>query len=327
MNRNLSPKDLALVIGVSESSLKRWVDEGRLIATRTAGGHRRIALHEAIRFIRDTHQSLSRPELLGLSDLTSAPLAAVTSGAGEAALHRALENGQAELARGLILAQYLAARSFASVCDAGIAHAMHRIGELWRHSETGIMVEHRATEIVIDSVHQVRSTLPPPPEGAPVAIGGSAPGDPYILPTLMAATTLQECGFRDVNMGPNLPFESFLAAIKEYQPRLVWLSATHLDDRDGFVQGLVRVSQAVAQTGATLALGGRAIYSLPLPELPATHIVMSMSELAALGRAIKVQPAAGPVNAATVSLRTLEPSTGTSNGHGLATAGKARPKR
>ncbi len=346
MNRNLSPKDLALVIGVSESSLKRWVDEGRLIASRTAGGHRRIALHEAIRFIRDTHQTLSRPELLGLTDLTSGPLSAVTSGAGEAALHKALENGQAEQARGLILAQYLAARSFASVCDAGIAHSMHRIGELWRHSDNGIVVEHRATEIVIDSVHQVRATLPPAPVDAPVALGAAAPGDPYILPTLMAATTLLECGFRDVNMGPNLPFDAFISAVRQYQPRLVWLAATHVDDRDGFLDGLARLSRMTSEAGITLALGGRAIYGLPRPELPGTHVVMSMSELAALGRATKSQPmlagvggptfsgtAAGSISAPAggatglAGVRTREISGGSSNGNGVAVLGKARPKR
>jgi hypothetical protein len=324
MQSHLSPKDLALVIGVSESSLKRWVDEGRLLASRTAGGHRRIALHEAIRFIRDTHQTLSRPELLGLSDLTSAPLTAVNAGAGEASLHKALENGQAEVARGLILAQYLSARSFASVCDAGIAHAMHRIGELWRHSENGIMVEHRATEIVIDAVHQVRATLPPVADDAPVAVGGAAPGDPYTVPSLMAATTLLECGFRDVNLGANLPFESLLAAVRQYRPRLVWLSATHVEDRDGFLDGLIRVAQAVHMSGVTLALGGRAMYSMPLPELPGTHLVASMSELAALARSVKLQPAAPPPPPPRV---VDAPALAGSNGHAMAGLGKAKPKR
>jgi MerR family transcriptional regulator, light-induced transcriptional regulator len=49
---HLSPKALAAAIGVSESSLKRWADEGRLAAERTAGGHRRIAVAEAVRFVR-----------------------------------------------------------------------------------------------------------------------------------------------------------------------------------------------------------------------------------------------------------------------------------
>ena len=49
-DRFLSPRQLAVAIGVSESSLKRWADDGRLAVERTAGGHRRIPLPEAVRW-------------------------------------------------------------------------------------------------------------------------------------------------------------------------------------------------------------------------------------------------------------------------------------
>ena len=48
----ISPKQFGQVIGMSESSLKRWVDSGHLQVTRTVGGHRRISVKEALRFIR-----------------------------------------------------------------------------------------------------------------------------------------------------------------------------------------------------------------------------------------------------------------------------------
>ena len=66
MKRLLSPKELADAIGVSESSLKRWADAGRLQVARTEGGHRRIPIAEAVRFIRDTGAVVVRPDLLGL---------------------------------------------------------------------------------------------------------------------------------------------------------------------------------------------------------------------------------------------------------------------
>jgi excisionase family DNA binding protein len=67
--RLLSPRQLATAIGVSESSLKRWIDDGLLSAARTAGKHRRIPLAEAIRFIRSQRAPLVRPDALGLPDL------------------------------------------------------------------------------------------------------------------------------------------------------------------------------------------------------------------------------------------------------------------
>jgi excisionase family DNA binding protein len=44
----VTPKQVAQAINVSESSLKRWCDQGLLTAIRTAGGHRRLALAAAL---------------------------------------------------------------------------------------------------------------------------------------------------------------------------------------------------------------------------------------------------------------------------------------
>ena len=69
MKQSLSPRELGQAIGVSESSLKRWADEGRIKFARTTGGHRRIVLTEAVRFIRQAGMPVLRPHLLGLADL------------------------------------------------------------------------------------------------------------------------------------------------------------------------------------------------------------------------------------------------------------------
>ena len=53
----LSPRQFAAAIGVSESSVRRWADGGQIKMTRTAGGHRKIARSEAIRFIRRTNSA------------------------------------------------------------------------------------------------------------------------------------------------------------------------------------------------------------------------------------------------------------------------------
>lgn len=341
MVRNLSPKDLALVIGVSESSLKRWVDEGRLIATRTAGGHRRIALHEAIRFIRETNAVLSRPELLGIADLSGVPLTSISDGSGEHALLRALESGHAEQARGLMLAQYLTARSFATVCDGPIAFAMHRLGELWRHSETGIMVEHRATEIVLDTIHQIRSTLPPAPDNAPTAVGCAVAGDPYIMPALMASTVLVECGYREVNLGPNTPPDSLMQAVRQHNPKLVWIACSTTESPEAVRKQVDRIAAQVLPTGASLVLGGRGFLTATPSPIPSTHLVASMSEFASFARSLKAAPAS--VRTATADSPRVEtvapapsaiaePEPVMSTSHGLATSGgsangRARPKR
>lgn len=63
--RFVSPRDLARAAGVSESSVKRWCDQGLIPVIKTAGGHRRLSLDAAIEFLSQSHPE-ARLEFLGL---------------------------------------------------------------------------------------------------------------------------------------------------------------------------------------------------------------------------------------------------------------------
>src|SRR5688572_32988244 len=67
----VSPRDIANAIGASESSLRRWIDSGEIRISRTAGGHRRILLADAVAFIRKMGATVIRPQALGLGTLAS----------------------------------------------------------------------------------------------------------------------------------------------------------------------------------------------------------------------------------------------------------------
>ena len=213
--RLLSTRELADALGVSESSLKRWVDAGKIQASRTEGGHRRIELAEAMRFIRSTGAPLVRPEILDLPELAAAR---------NDRLLGYLTSGNSLGARGWLMARYLEGATIAELADGPIREAMHALGELWRHEDAGVFVEHRGTDVCLHAVSQLRSLIDAPPVNAPVALGGGPPGDPYLLPTQLAAMTLTEAGLRAINLGPDTPVHALTAAVAEHAPKLVWTS-------------------------------------------------------------------------------------------------------
>ena len=96
MKQVLSPREMATVLGVSESSIKRWVDDGAITSTKTAGGHRRIAVSEAISFIRRQGLTIAEGELIGLPrvsdsyDTTNAAIKESLLNGDQAALERLL---------------------------------------------------------------------------------------------------------------------------------------------------------------------------------------------------------------------------------------------
>lgn len=279
----ISPRELAEAIGVSESSLKRWADEGQVRVTRTAGGHRRIAIGDAIRFVRAVRAPLLKPELLGLRDLTATPAVALSAESPNDRLFDYLREGRAREARALVLSLYLEGQSVAEIGDGPIRAAMLRLGELWRHDPAGVFVEHRATNICIQAVDQLRQ-LVEPEHPAVTAVGGAPPGDPYLLPSMLVAATLAAEGWHAVNLGPNTPFDSLLHAAEAHGPQLVWVSISLVGDA-GAMAGAVRdLELRLRDRGAILAVGGQG--SVALAGLEATNVrrCETLMELIALSR-------------------------------------------
>lgn len=281
----LSPKEVAEAIGVSESSLKRWADAGRLHVYRTEGGHRRIHISEAIRFIRETGATVIRPDVLGLPDAESMAHTQMNAADNAERLLTYLRAGQAPEARGMLVSLYLSGRTIAELADGPIREAMTEIGTLWNHGEEGIFVEHRATEICLQAVHQLR-LLVDVPDTAPNAVGGAPEDDPYLLPTALAAGVLAEAGFAAVNLGPDTPANALRAAVEEYNPLLVWLSVSSPDYIERWREEALGLLSVIEDTQATLVIGGQRLEALRLPAHPKLLLARGMSELAAFARGI-----------------------------------------
>jgi excisionase family DNA binding protein len=277
----LSPKQLAQVIGASESSLKRWIDSGQIDASRTSGGHRRIALAEALRFIRVTGHPIIDPGTLGLN-----PLAADLGKPLVDRLHQALSTDDAIQARSLMVSAYAGGMALAELCDGPIRQAMERIGLLWHESESGIMVEHQATDTCLQALHALRAYLREPEPGAPIALGGAPSRDPYLLPSLMSAIILGDIGYRTVNLGPETPLETLRHAIEQHQPRLVWLAVSTADAAANLRQPLHKLSDDLLTRRISLAVGGRHAADIGLE--PRSNLLRSrsLSEVAAFARGL-----------------------------------------
>lgn len=279
--RTFSPKELAQVVGVSESSIKRWVDDAHIHVTRTAGGHRRITLREALRFIRAQKLQVLRPDLLGLSEVAGLSDGARSGLLTGDLLFQLLRQGDATSVRGVLVRQYLNGESVAALFDGPVAEAMARMGEAWSQGDVGVYVEHIATNICIEAVNQLRLLLPPVPSDAPVALGGAPSGDPYILPSLMVATVLAEAGYRAVNLGADTPAEAWLQAVEAHAPALVWLSVTAPQEPR---QARLLVSDTVrplAASGVSVVLGGQSTSALSAAGLRGVEVMTSMEALAA----------------------------------------------
>lgn len=251
--RTLSTSEFARALGLSESSIRRLTDNGDLGVHRTRGGHRRIPISEAIRYVRATHANLVEPELLGMDRV----LEQVRSSSPAEDMIRVLEEGHANAVTGLMQWLFASGMSVAELCDGPIAKAIRHIGERWPHDKRAIFIEHRATILCGRALNQLRLSVRTPDEDAPVAIGGAMSGDMYSLPTLMASLVLHEADFNETNLGPNTPLDVLADAVIDEKPNLLWLSMSEPLRSNSHRAELLKLAEVAEQNKTVFIVGGR----------------------------------------------------------------------
>lgn len=279
----LSTRELARAVGVSESSIKRWVDDGTIRSTRTVGGHRRIRRTDAVRFVRDTRATVVVPQILGLAGPVD-PKSMTVAGVGEV-LTDLLMRGSEPEARAVLERLYLAGEPLAAILDGPLRRALDEVGALWRKDRAGILLEHRAVQICVRALSQL-STLVPASAGAPAAVGSAVAGDPYLLPSMAAALVLAGEGFDAVNLGPDLPATSLVEAMTRLEARIVWVSVSTVTDGPALGRELGSLVEAAAVRHTHVVVGGRAATKVPLSAAPNLYVGNSMAELAAFARGL-----------------------------------------
>lgn len=287
--RYLNTATVAQALGVSVTTVKRWVDDGLLPAHRTAGGHRKILASDVLRLVQ--RGGLPRADL-GL--LAGAPPTEAGSQSDDLAarLFEALQHADEDSVRSLLVNAHLGGWPVARLADEAIRPALARVGDEWAAGRMDVYEEHRASQLCLAALHELRTHLAPT-AGAdrPLAVGGCPEGDPTQLASLLAQLTLLEAGWEAVNIGPDTPAAAFGRALRELRPRLLWLSATHLPDPQRFLADYRPLYREAEAAGVAVAVGGLALRDGVRAHMAYTTFGDGLSHLAAFARTLHPPPA------------------------------------
>ena len=203
------------------------------------------------------------------------------------ALLETLLAGNREAAVQMVVSWYIDGRSLADIFDGPMRGSMHRLGELWKHEERGILIEHRGSAICAEAVATLRYLLPTVDERAPLALGGAPQDDPYVLPSMMAAATLADAGFRDVNFGGQTPVKLLAHEAVQRNAALVWLSMSVQQDAKQMRAAIGGLARSLKSNDIKLVIGGRFRAEHAPRGEENVHSMSSMSELSGFARGIQ----------------------------------------
>jgi excisionase family DNA binding protein len=285
----LSTAQVAEALGIGVSTVKRWVEDGILPASKTAGGHRKLLLADVLEVARQNN--LPVRDLARLAPGASAKRHRVEPASLAESLYKALISGDGQQVRGMIHGTHRNGMTIESLADLVIAPAMHRIGSDWEASKIDVMHEHRATQLCAGALFELKESLGMRVKPQwPTAVGAATEGDLSLLPTLLSQMTLLDAGWDAVNLGPNTPLQSLALAATELAPRLVWLSVSHPVDEQSFRRAYGRLYQHLEKLGVPIIVGGQWLNERLRAAIPYTAFGDGLTHLAAFARTLHPRP-------------------------------------
>jgi MerR family transcriptional regulator, light-induced transcriptional regulator len=257
MEHIFSSKQVAEFLGVNESSVKRWADNGMLGCYRTPGGHRKFKKNDIILF---SHKYSYELKHAAFDD----------SGNGYLSEHKfEFDNINSLLLKKLLtgsddeIFDYLYSLNLAGLVitelyDKVLSKTMKTIGEMWRKKNITIEQEHIATNKIKKAVIRMHERLETKLRNGLTAFCGCLEKEFHELPLLSVNNVLQFNGWNTFYAGVNLPVKSFISGINIYKPDMICLSATIIEDRAKFEKDVKKIYECSKAAGSKFIIGGSA---------------------------------------------------------------------
>lgn len=248
---NLTTKEVARLLQVSEATVKRWADDGLLQSSKTAGGHRRFSTQSIASLRRE--KGIGSPPPPALPPPPKDHELRLTSPGRFTEL--LLEGDEKEAAAVLIHA-YMEGQSLVTLFDKTISEAMHEVGELWFRGTITVADEHLASRVVLSALQKLRGVVVPAEPNGMRAICCGIEGDLHELPVHLGEIILETEGWDTRNLGPNTPLFSLREMTTQQRPQLVCLSARSIPDLDRATSEYAQLRKVAARLGAAIVIGG-----------------------------------------------------------------------
>ena len=281
---NLTTKEVARLLHVSEATVKRWADDGALRSEKTVGGHRRFSI-QAIARVRRERGLGQETKLAGRP--TARKRTAIKPLRSPAAFLDLILRGDEVEAGAALIEAYLNHHTLTSIFDTTVTKAMHEVGELWFKGSISVADEHLATRVVLSALQKLRGIIVPAEPTGFMAICCGIEGDLHELPVHLAETILESEGWEVMNLGPNTPLFALSEMVKQKRPQLVCISARTLADLDRAAIEYGQLCKFTTKLNAAVIVGGEAFRDHnPRPRFPAELYAENFEAVSSLARAL-----------------------------------------
>ena len=232
--------ELANILGVNVSTVKRWADSGKIDCVKTKGGHRKFHIQHLRTLIKSDSKLSSNINLSFLIHNDKKLITAIETKNFKKIISYTLKSLISDniddfnsITSSLIIKGF----SYSFIFDNILNPVLIKIGELWSVGELSITEEHLATirlKNFLSSINKdLKSTISS--KNNLNAYCFTFSGDGHDIPLYMAETIFYQFDNISVyNLGASLPIHDFIKSSNINNPDIIFISIVYIEDKKRF---------------------------------------------------------------------------------------------
>jgi excisionase family DNA binding protein len=280
----LNSKEVASIMGVNVSTIKRWTDSGKLDCYQTVGGHRKFLLSHLKIFLKEKINQKLRVNII-----------------------QYLNKGEKELVQRIDRIDYKYLRDYLfqlglqqsvdsihdvinsllikgepqyRIYDELVLNVLNRIGDLWSNNKLSIEDEHTMTETIRNVMYRIHSEISKNNVKIPKkVVCMTLTNDEHEIPLVMVQSILDEINIPSTNLGPNMPVPEIESKIQAVNPTHLIISSNYVLDADTFNSEISRLIQFCHKKDIEILIGGSGNHLLIEENRFATIELKNMADL------------------------------------------------
>ena len=257
----LNSKEVASIMGVNVSTIKRWTDSGKLDCYQTVGGHRKFLLSHLKNFLKEKInqklkvniiQYLNKGEKELVQRIDRIDYKYLRDYLFQLSLQQSVDS-----IHDVINSLLIKGEPQYRIYDELILNVLNRIGDLWSNNKLSIEDEHTMTETIRNVMYRIHSEISKNNVKIPKkVICMTLTNDEHEIPLVMIQSILDEINIPSTNLGPNIPVPEIESKIQVVNPTHLIISSNYVLDTDTFNSEISQLLQICHKKDIEILIGG-----------------------------------------------------------------------
>ncbi len=275
--------DVAKILRVDKSTVKRWTDEGKLQCFRTPGGHRKFRSEDLYNFIaennygNDSLQSLPKvmsDEMIIRSIVQKREYNLLHSVCFSSAI-----KGKKDEILSLFKEIHAAGLSVASIFDHVVRTTVKKLHFLSQQNKISVSEYHLAVNGLTSAIIRFTDTAEKLPKNHKTVVCASITEEKNGVEFLALTSLLEINGYAVLNLGSGIHADAIRQFLLSAKPYALCLYSTDAGNSEMVAEEMVKIADAVKLSGAHCVAGGPAFQSEKVKSMDGVKTFLTFAEL------------------------------------------------